>query len=437
MRDLASRLRSIVQQDHGGATSHRRELTYVPDFDGMAADPNRAARTLGGTFLDDSRTCLEIDRVWEPHDWHGRKAVSQFVARADAPIALLDPRAASIQDWSERIVFFDLETTGLSGGAGTLAFLAGCGWFEGESFRVRQFFLTAPTGERAMLAALGRVFDDASLLVTYNGRTFDVPLMDTRWAFHRSAAPTDDLPHFDMLPPARRLWGQRELRANRMDDESEVEATSCSLSSLERSVLGFHRLGDVPGFEIPARYFNFLRTGDGAVVQGVLDHNRHDLLSLAGVMAHALMLAQEGPAACRDEAERLALGRIYERAGALQQAVDAYESAAHGLDREVRRHALARLAALFGREDRHDEAVAAWQGVLELAPPRASMSPLERRAIEALAIHHEHRARDLPAARTLAEQLNRHGSGRARELAAHRLGRINRKLEARGKNLLP
>ena len=437
MRNLTERLRSIVKQDHGGGVTLRRELTYVPDLDGLAADPGRAARTLGGEFIDDHKACLAIDRVWESHEWHGRKAVSAFVPSADAPIAMLDPRAAAIPDWSQRMVFFDLETTGLSGGAGTLAFLAGCGWFEGESFRVRQFFLTAPTGEKAMLAALGRVFDDASLLVTFNGRTFDVPLMDTRWAFHRATAATDDLPHFDMLPPARRLWGRRELRAARLDDEVEMEVTSCSLSYLERSVLGFHRIGDVPGFEIPARYFHFLRTGDGTLMRGVLDHNRHDLLSLAGVMAHALTLAREGPAACRDEAERLALGRIYERTGAFDRAVDAYEAAARGLDRDVRRHALARLASLLCREDRHDEAVEAWQGVLELAAPRAPMSNLERRAIEALAIHHEHRARDLPAAKQFAERLRTHASGRARESAAHRLGRIERKLESRGKGLLP
>ena len=118
-------------------------------------------------------------------------------------------------------MFFDLETTGLSGGAGTLAFLAGCGWFEGEAFRVRQFFLSSPVG-RARDAAprSAQIFDEASLLVTFNGRTFDVPLMETRWAFHRTAAPTDDLPHFDMLPPARRLWGRRELRGS--DDEAET-----------------------------------------------------------------------------------------------------------------------------------------------------------------------------------------------------------------------
>src|SRR5262245_37624557 len=269
MRDLTARLRDIVRQDHGGAKpSPLRELTYVPDTDGLSLDSERAARALGGVPAAPDSGCIVIDRVWEPHDWHGRHAVRAFVATPTAPLGLFDPRVASAEGWARRIVFFDLETTGLSGGAGTLPFLAGCGWFEGEAFRVRQFFLSSPAGERAMLAALAQIFDEASLLVTYNGRTFDLPLMATRWAFHRTAAPTDALPHFDMLPPARRLWGRRELKGSDIETDA-AEPVSCSLSALERSVLGFHRMGDVPGFEIPARYFHFLRTGDGAVVTGV------------------------------------------------------------------------------------------------------------------------------------------------------------------------
>jgi uncharacterized protein YprB with RNaseH-like and TPR domain len=185
------------------------------------------------------------------------------------------------------MVFFDVETTGLSGGAGTLAFLAGCGWFENGGFRVRQFFLSGPAGEHAMLDGLAAIFDAASLLVTFNGRSFDVPLMETRWAYHRRECPTAELPHFDMLPPARLLWSRRE-----------DERTSCTLSALERSVLRFHRAGDVPGFEIPSRYFRFLRTGDSSVIQGVLEHNQHDLISLAAVMVHALQLARVGADDC-------------------------------------------------------------------------------------------------------------------------------------------
>jgi tetratricopeptide (TPR) repeat protein len=210
------------------------------------------------------------------------------------------------------------------------------------------------------------------------------------------------------------------------------ERVSCTLSALERSVLGFHRVGDVPGFEIPVRYFHFLRTGDARAIEGVLEHNRHDLLSLAGVMSHALAMAHEGPEACRESCERMGLGRLYERAGERERAIRAFELAAEGDDRELRPHAFARLATLLGREDRHDEAAAAWQAVLDgTRGRRGAMSPLARRATEALAIHHEHRVRDLPAARSYAAQLQADAAGRTQQDAAHRLGRIDRKLATR------
>jgi uncharacterized protein YprB with RNaseH-like and TPR domain len=426
MRDLTSRLRDIVRRDHGGGTAPMRELTYVPDTDGLAVSVDRAAQTLGGVPLDGQAACLVIDRVWEPFHTHGRRRVEDYVVPGDAPLALFDARAVGDGSWADRVVFFDLETTGLSGGAGTLPFLAGCGWFEGGAFRVRQFFLTGPAGERPMLDALAKIFDEASLLVTFNGRSFDVPLMEMRWAFHRGEAATDGLRHFDLLHPARRLWGRRGLG-------DDAEPMSCTLTALERQVIGFHRIGDVPGFEIPARYFHFLRSGEAAAIAGVLDHNRHDLLSTAAVMSHALWLAREGPDACRESTEIMGLGRLYERAGEVDRAIQAFERASIGDDRDVRPHAFARLAALLGRQLRHAEAAVAWQAVLDDGRRRRGpLTPLARRAAEALAIHHEHRARDFATAKIYAQQLETQADDRTRRGAAHRLGRLNRKLGAKG-----
>jgi uncharacterized protein YprB with RNaseH-like and TPR domain len=435
MRDLASRLRNIVRQDaerrardDGGARP--RTLTYVADGAGDY-DAGQVAERLGGRLVHvGNSTCLSIDAQWDDSLSHGRRRISSYRPAADAPLALFDPRAAGTPDWARHPVFFDVETTGLSGGAGTLAFLVGCGWFDDDGFRVRQFLLAGPAGERAMLDAIGKIFDEASLLVTYNGRTFDVPLMETRWAFHRSSAATDDLPHFDMLPPARRLWGRP--RSARLEAAEYEERESCSLSSLERTVLGFHRLDDVPGIEIPSRYFQFLRTGQAEVIEGVLDHNRHDLLSLAAVMSHALWLAQEGPCACRESRERVGLGRLYERAGAIDRATEAYEMAASEGDRDTRSHALARLAVLLRRDGRHDQAAAAWQGVIETSGREAAGTPLARRAAEALAIHHEHRARDLATARRYAASLERNATGQHRNDVRHRLDRLDRKLKRSG-----
>ena len=425
MRDLASRLRAIV---HGGG----RVLTYEPDG-ASASDvdaPARIAETLGGECC--AAGCVVIDRVLTAEQWHGRRAVGSYVLNPASPLGVIDPRCAPAADWASRPVFFDIETTGLSGGAGTVAFLAGCGWFEGGDFRVRQFLLTSPAGEPALLDRLGALLRGASLLVTYNGRTFDVPFMAMRWAFHRQESPIDAVPHLDMLPPARRLWSR-----------DDVPDRGCTLGALERSVLGFHRLADVPGFEIPARYYQFLRTGECRPLEGVLDHNRHDLISLAAVTSHALWLVAEGPDACRDGFEQFALGRLYERAGDGLRAVEAYQRAASAIEPEVRQHAHARLAVRFRRERRFDEAASAWSRVLaegaHATRNARAWTALERQAAEALAIHHEHRVRDLAGARRYAETMREAGghdvhAERSAADADYRIARLDRKMRRTGTN---
>lgn len=432
MRDLASRLRDIVRREGSVAPAAPvlpapvRELTYEEEFDTPILSGSLAER-MGGATLDDGGACVVIERRYAAGSSHGRQTIDRCRPDATRPIDLFDARVAAVPDWSRHVVYFDIETTGLSGGAGTVAFLVGCGWFDADGdFTVRQFFLAGPSGEKPMLQALASVFDEASLIVTFNGRTFDVPFMETRWAFHRTVAPTDDLLHFDMLPPARRLWGRRDL--------ARPDAEGCSLSALERRILGFHRHNDVPGFEIPARYFQFLRTGDTELVEGVLEHNRHDLVSLAAVMSHALWMVHEGPHACREPAEQLAVGQVYERAGMLERAVEAYDIAVTLGDADVRRPALARLALMHRRAGRYDDAAEAWQRILALVPrSRRSLTPIERQAMEALAIHHEHRVRDLGRARGYAEALGAAATGRTRLETDRRMQRLTRKIEARGR----
>ena len=426
MRNLTSRLREIVARE----TSAIRHVAATPDdhqlpVAAVAADLGGAVHEAGGS------RCAVIDRARDADEWHGNWRVSSFATSPAQPIGLFDARLTDRLDWASRIVFFDLETTGLSSGAGTLPFVTGCGWFEEEGFVTRQFVLPGTGGEHAMLDALSDVLATATLLVTFNGGSFDLPVMDMRWAFHRRPNPAGALAHFDMLPPARRFWGRREA----VSPLAVLDGQRCSLTALERDVLGFHRIGDVAGIEIPSRYFHFLRTGDARTLEGVLEHNRHDLLSLAALLSRVLSLAQDGPEACRDAGEQLALGRLYERAGDVALASRAYELASADGVCEVRQHALARLAVLRRRERRHEEAAAAWRRVIDLG--RASgedATVIEQQATEALAIHHEHRAGDLTAARRYAQRLRGQVNGRRARETAHRLARLERKIEQAGKS---
>ena len=194
---------------------------------------------------------------------------------------------------------------------------AGVGEWTPDGFRTTQFLLPSFAAERALLHALNAYLGDDAVLVTYNGRTFDVPVMEVRGEMQRVPQVVCSLPHLDMLHAARRLW--------RMSEEGD---RSCRLTHLEESVLGVGRVGDVGGFEIPARYFQFVRGGSAALLGPVLMHNRLDLLSLAALTAHAQRLVCEGRETVPSGSTAFGLGVIYERGGWVEPALAAYRSAA-------------------------------------------------------------------------------------------------------------
>ena len=488
--DLKSRLRAIVQlpatkpdgRSRGeGGPKPVRELTYEPDIGGYEAGPtiDRVGEILGGRAArNDFGQCLVIDRRYESDRWHGDVRISECEVGDVGCLGVLDPGLASSdlmgQHFSMRLgphpqtlsrgdfppslsfggpavasaeagaprsgrrrsrgrtVFIDLETTGLSGGAGTVAFLVGCGFYDLGAFQVRQFLLTSYSAERALLTAVAEFFDDAELIVSYNGKTFDVPVMETRWQFHRMEMPLEGVPHFDALHTARRLWKPRA------EDPADG---GCRLSTLERTLFDVRRVGDVPGFEIPSRFFQFMRTGDPRPLEPVLEHNRLDLVSLAAVTARAVRLVEEGADGCADGPQALAVGRIYERAGLVDRAEGCYRRASTSDSVEVRCEALYRLGLRCRRERRFSDAASLWREIVSLTESRSARrnttaAALRQFAVEALAIHHEHRDVDLHTARELAlfalkEDRERGTGSRRTDGFVHRLARLERKLEKR------
>ncbi len=246
---------------------------------------SRVLDVLGGSLVDGGRgPSVVVDRSYTADHRHGRHSVERYVEAADSARVSLPwflGRSGAVLPTGglaagPRLLFFDLETTGLSGGAGTYAFLVGFGFFDENGFRTRQYFLRGYGEERALLDAVaGEISASGAgrplVLVTYNGRSFDVPLIETRYQLNRLRLPFGGLPHVDMLFPARRLWKRRptpagDLRraargritrdtaarhqsqaAGRFDDPPG----SCSLTAIERDILGLHRQDDVPGWEIP------------------------------------------------------------------------------------------------------------------------------------------------------------------------------------------
>jgi hypothetical protein len=341
---------------------------------------------------------------------YGKLRISDISAADLSPLNLLFPQTTLPAP--ERLIYLDTETTGLAGGTGTCAFLIGIGTLEGTQFVVRQFFLRDYPEEKAVLHALAEILNSFEGLVTYNGKTFDVPLLETRYALARLKSPFGRLLHLDALHPARRLW--------------RLRLESCKLTDLESAVLGIEREGDVAGSEIPGIYFDYLRSGDARGLQPVFYHNALDIITLAAITVE-LARAMGDSTTLDSPVDLFSLSRMFEFAGSREQSVETCQQAlTRGLPEEIEARALHQLALQYKRQRRHDLAVETWRE-LSRRP-----SPLALEAFEELAIHYEHHQRDPKSAMefTLA------ALERLRELPSptpyterfnHRLERLQRK----------
>jgi len=316
-----------------------------------------------------------------------------------------------------RLIYLDTETTGLAGGTGTVAFLIGIGAVEGSQFVVRQFFLRDYPEEKAALVALAEVLENYEGIGTFNGKTFDIPLLETRYALARMKSPFTRLVHLDALHPARRLW--------------KLRLESCKLIDLESAILGIGRGGDVEGSEIPGIYFDYLRTGNAQGLQPVFYHNALDIVTLAAVTVElARVLSDASEETIASSLDLFSLSRILERAQATERSAEACRQAlAKGLPQMLESQALWQLAAQHKRRRQHDLAVELWN---ELARRE---TPFALRALEELAIHFEHRQRDVAVAleytSTALENLRLDSSSSHFKRFSQRRERLERKAKRR------
>lgn len=324
-----------------------------------------------------------IERRFALEHRHGRLALGQVLQTPPTLWARIGRVPALAEADPRRVVFLDTETTGLAGGTGTIAFLVGIGHFLDGHFRLRQYFLPTLEQERAMLRALADYLDGFQAVVSFNGKSFDLPLLEARLVLARMPRDLTALPHLDLLHPARRLYGDR--------------LASCRLTELEQHLLGLTRVDDVPGWEVPALYFRYMRTRRFRALLPVFEHNATDVLSLVALTAHlASVLAGE---AQLTGADRLALGRVCEAEGRTEEAVMHYRRAlAQELRSVERQECEQRLSLLLKRLGRWQEAAALWQEVAR-RPDNRQLYPLVE-----LAKYHEHITGDLVTARALTER---------------------------------
>ena len=281
MTSLNTRLRTLAQQSGGGARSvscengpcedtgtdvqkrlrrSMRTRVHTPTVR-TRTDHDGLAKALDGTAIGPSLIRLE-SRYPRIHG-HGHQ---NLTGERDAATFLAYPRTAC----NGRIVFFETETTGLAGGTGTVVFMVGLAWFDGSDLLLRQYLMSGFDGERGLLKAVTEDLDQAGLLVSFNGKSFDVTQLETRYRLASLPSPLRRPEHLDLLFHVRRMFAR--------------SWPNCRLSTVEPMLLGFQRHNDLPGSMAPTAWLDWLRMGRTHMLSEVAEHNRWDLISLAALL---------------------------------------------------------------------------------------------------------------------------------------------------------
>jgi len=379
----------------------------------VRSEPDRLEQILGATAKTN-----QYGQYFSLYCWCGDPP--RYTPAIEA-LRLLMPGAPDEIADPEQWLFLDTETTGLAGGSGTYAFLVGLAWWEGGGLQIEQFFMRDYSEERSLLFALAERIAVRPVLVTFNGKSFDWPLLETRYRMSRKISPPTPRAHLDFLHPARNLW--------------RLRLGSVRLSELERHVLGWDRGADVLSDLIPRIYLDFVRGGSPERLIPVFNHNQMDLRGLAALSSRILLLLSDAENEGQDGLELFAVSRICEKRRENTRARKLYEkSIASVLPTETDREARRSLARLAKREGDFTLACELWQGAL-------GNSRHGYNAYEQLAIYYEHKARDTEEARRVVQQAieelrraNQMGDiapAAYREIKAkfdHRIARLERKI---------
>lgn len=327
--------------------------------------PGRAVDTPAGlTFL--------AENSYPDHILHGNLAL-KLTARLDGIARWLNNHSV-LNTPFEDFCFLDTETSGLAGGTGTYAFLIGAGRFHGNQFLLSQFFMRDPGEEPAQLMALDAFLGTTKVLVTFNGKAFDVPLLNARYTLQGWRSPVQEMVQIDLLQFARKLWRNH--------------LPSRALGFLEVEILGVHRTEDeVPGWMIPQLYFDYLRSGDARPMKNVFYHNAMDVLSMAALLNRIALLTAD-PLSAEDvhKNELAALGRMYEDLGDIELAANLYrQSLETDQTDEIYWNTLHRLSFLYKRNEEYNQATELWEFAAQQGQIYAHVE---------LAKHFEHRLSD-------------------------------------------
>jgi len=369
--------------------------------------PPPAPVALPGTLEETPYGPLHRVESWlEPAHCHGKVPIAGATRVSPEVVAklALDPALGALDP--KRMLFLDTETTGLAGGTGTIPFLIGLAFFEDESLCIEQLVLRRPGEEAPMLRRLAERIERASCIVSYNGKSYDWPLLRNRFVLSRVPVASAPL-HLDLLHCARRVWKRRLGQVR--------------LVNLEAEVLGLRREHDIDGAEIPARFWDFVRGADGSALAPVIEHNANDLVALAAILV-SLVERYEELSPEHEPADTLGVAEVAVRADDRERARRYAEAAADGGGpADVTADALWLAAELARKRDDHRARIA----LLERAIDETDDDEREARAHLALSKLYEHRLRDYPRA---LEHARRTAAAEGTAERDHRIARIEAKL---------
>jgi uncharacterized protein YprB with RNaseH-like and TPR domain len=427
LQELRRERASIIRTDATGEADSgiRRAIAAVVAAGEGYSTPQPVWRDAGSvdaaSLARRMAAALDADALETPNGWYVRRELRPVYLPIDRErLATLPGMPAA----STPLFCLDTETTGLGSAAGTVAFLIGIGWWQGDRMRLVQLLLPDHSEERALLDALAAETPPGACLVTYNGRSFDWPLLETRFRMGRRVPPALD-GHLDLLLIVRRLFRHRLPDAR--------------LQTVERHLLRRHRAPDIPSWEIPAVYHSFLRGGTAGPIRVVARHNAEDVVTLGRLLAHLERGYGEGEIRrWAPPGDLVRLARLFRHEGRVDEAVECLEIAGAPIDGDDPEAAMAvvELARLLRRAGRLAEAGVAWSRLVTIPGPLAGLGWIE------LAKEREHRQRDLEGAWAATDQAllslykNRgHGNAMQRRALeadlAKRRERLARKLEKR------
>ncbi len=381
---LHSRLSGLGSQLFGTKKSNQAEETANKQFPSRYA---KLAKTLSGHIVQRAAgTFCQVDAVYPNNYAHGSFALRELLASPEIPVSSFTKDATEGTVTLEQLRFIDTETTGL-GGSGTVPFLIGVAKIENGSVQMRQFFLPDYNDEAGMLEAFCEELPDDCSLVSYNGLSFDQPALLSRCIVNRIATNLDTLPHYDLLFPMRRLF-KRRLK-------------DCKLQNIEKQILGFERVDDIPGFLIPSCYFDWLSEEKTDLLNPIVEHNRLDILSLvflAGFLRD--IFAEEGePLEEIDDIHSLsrtyAVRKAHDITYRLFQRMESLS--ADSLSEDV----LLYHAANLRRMGKLTEAVELWMQIADIGSKPGALAAIE------LAKYHERYEGNFETALQFAKQASR------------------------------